>query len=435
MALGGGLFLTQNKILPGHYMNFVSKARASANIKDRGVVGIPMCLNWGVDEKVFTVENADFQKNSMKIFGYSYEAEEMKKLRELFLNAQTGHFYRLNSGNKASNTYGTAKYSGIRGNGIKLVIQVNVDEPVKFDVVTYLGTVKVDTQTVADAKELKDNDYIVFKKDAVLEATAGIAMEGGTNKEDITGADHQTALAKLEAYSHNILICTAKDEVIMKLYAAYVKRLRDEVGVKLQTVVHRLAGDYLGVINVKNTVSDEGTDGNELVYWVGGAEAASAINKTLSNQTYDGEYTVEAEYTQSELEKTILAGEFVFHKVGSEIRVLEDINSFVSFTEEMNKSFSKNQVIRVLDQYGNDIAAMFNDKYNGNIQNDPEGRISYWGDLDEYNKKMQKLRAIKNYNPEELVVEEGEEEDAVVVHNPVYPTRAMAKCYMTVYVV
>ena len=133
--------------------------------------------------------------------------------------------------------------------------------------------------------------------------------------------------------------------------------------------------------------------------------------------------------------KAILAGEFTFHKVGSEIRVLEDINSFVSFTEEMNKSFASNQVIRVLDQFGNDIAVMFNDKYNGNIQNDPEGRISYWGDLDKYNKKMQKLRAIKNYNPEELVVEEGEEEDAVMVHNPVQPTRAMAKCYMTVYVI
>lgn len=434
MALGGGLFLTQNKVLPGHYMNFVSKARASANIKDRGFVGLPMCLNWGVDEKVFTVENAEFQKDSMKIFGYSYDADEMKNFRELFLNAQIVNFYRLNSGEKASNTYGTAKYSGTRGNDIKLVIQTNVDEPTKFDVITYLGTVKVDAQLVTTASELKDNDYVVFKKDATLEATPGIAMTGGTNKADITGADHQTALAKLEAYSHNVLICTAVDETIMKLYAVYVERLRDEVGVKLQTVVHGLAGDYPGVINVKNTVSDEGAVGNELVYWVGGAEAACPINKTISNQTYDGEYTIEAEYTQTELEKAVLAGEFVFHKVGTEIRVLEDINSFVSFTEEMNKSFSKNQVIRVLDQYGNDIAAMFNDKYNGNMQNDEDGRISFWGDLDEYNKKMQKLRAVQNYNPEELIVEAGEEADSVVVHNTVQPTMAMAKCYMTVYV-
>ena len=68
------------------------------------------------------------------------------------------------------------------------------------------------------------------------------------------------------------------------------------------------------------------------------------------------------------------------------------------------------------------------------IKNDEDGRISFWGDLDEYNKKMQKLRAVQNYNPEELVVEAGEEADSVVVHNTVQPTMAMAKCYMTVYV-
>ena len=28
MALGGGTFLTQNKVLPGAYMNFVSVAKA-----------------------------------------------------------------------------------------------------------------------------------------------------------------------------------------------------------------------------------------------------------------------------------------------------------------------------------------------------------------------------------------------------------------------
>ncbi|MFW5631429.1 MAG: phage tail sheath C-terminal domain-containing protein, partial [Acetivibrio ethanolgignens] len=126
--------------------------------------------------------------------------------------------------------------------------------------------------------------------------------------------------------------------------------------------------------------------------------------------------------------------ELCFHNVGSEIHVLDDINSFVTFTEEMNKDFSKNQVIRVLDQYGNDIALLFNTKYLGKIQNDKDGRVSFWGDLDDYNKKQQKLRAVTNYNPEELTVEAGEEKDSVVVENPVQAVCAMAKCYMRVYV-
>jgi len=34
--LGGGTFITQNKVMPGTYMNFVSAARASATLSDRG---------------------------------------------------------------------------------------------------------------------------------------------------------------------------------------------------------------------------------------------------------------------------------------------------------------------------------------------------------------------------------------------------------------
>lgn len=41
MALGGGTFLTQNKILPGAYINFVSVAKASATLSDRGIATIP----------------------------------------------------------------------------------------------------------------------------------------------------------------------------------------------------------------------------------------------------------------------------------------------------------------------------------------------------------------------------------------------------------
>ena len=37
MALGGGTFLTQNKVIPGSYINFISAARASATLSDRAV--------------------------------------------------------------------------------------------------------------------------------------------------------------------------------------------------------------------------------------------------------------------------------------------------------------------------------------------------------------------------------------------------------------
>ena len=67
MALGGGTFLVQNKILPGAYINFISVANANATLSDRGIATIPLEMNWGAENEVITVELADFQKNSQKI--------------------------------------------------------------------------------------------------------------------------------------------------------------------------------------------------------------------------------------------------------------------------------------------------------------------------------------------------------------------------------
>ena len=149
MALGGGTFVTQNKVIPGSYMNFVSAAKASAKLSDRGVVTMPLSLDWGNEDGIFEVTNGDFQKSTMKLFGYAYTDDKMKGLRDLFLNAKTLYAYRLNGGGKkASNTFATAKYSGTRGNALKIVIQKNADNDSLFDVSTYMELSKVDAQTV-----------------------------------------------------------------------------------------------------------------------------------------------------------------------------------------------------------------------------------------------------------------------------------------------
>ena len=70
--LGGGTFTAQNKILNGAYINFVSASKASASLSDRGIATMPLELDWGVDNAIFEVSPADFQKNSLKIFGYPF---------------------------------------------------------------------------------------------------------------------------------------------------------------------------------------------------------------------------------------------------------------------------------------------------------------------------------------------------------------------------
>ena len=101
---------------------------------------------------------------------------------------------------------------------------------------------------------------------------------------------------------------------------------------------------------------------------------------------YDGEYEVEANYTQSDLEAAIDNGEFTLHKVGDQYRVLVDINSLVTVEAEKGQEFKSNQTIRVIDQ------------------------------------------------AEEIVVEQGNDKKTVVVNGKIKPINAMEKLYMTIVV-
>ncbi|HBG5343801.1 TPA: phage tail sheath family protein [Clostridioides difficile] len=433
MALGGGTFVTQNKILPGAYINFISAKRATSSLSDRGIVAMPIELDWGINEEVFQVTSDDFEKYSVKYFGYDYTHEKLKGLRDLFKNIRLGYFYKLNKGVKASCTIATAKYSGIRGNDLKIVVTTNIDDNTKFDVVTLLDNKKVDTQIAKVITDLQDNDYITWKKDTTLEASAGLVFTGGTNGESVTGAEYQAFLDKIESYSFNALGCLATTAEIKSLFVEFTKRMRDKVGAKFQTVLYKKNdADYEGVVSVENKVKDTGLLESSLVYWTTGAIAGCDINKSNTNKKYDGEFDVGVNYTQIQLEEALKSGKFIFHKVGDEVHVLEDINTFVSFTDDKNDDFSSNQSVRVLDQIANDIATLFNEKYLGKVPNDKAGRISFWNDVIKHHKELENIRAIEDFKTDDVSVELGNDKKTVIVSDAVKVINAMSKLYMTV---
>lgn len=434
MANGGGTFLSYNKVIPGAYINFVSASKATINVSDRGFAAIAMELDWGVEGDIFKVENGDFQTDTLKLFGYDYTHEKMKPLRDLFMKAQTVYMYRLNGGGvKASNDYATAKYSGTRGNDITIIVKANVDEEDKKDVTTMIGEIKVDIQTVTNSSELVSNDYVEFKESELTE-TAGAKLTGGTNLASVTGTQHQTFLDLLESYSFNVLGCTSTDDIIKKLYVQWTKRMRDEIGVKLQCVVHRVAADYEGAINLQNKVLDSGAPENALVYWLTGAEASCAVNATLTNTKYDGEYTIDTKFTQSELAAGIKAGQLLFHNNAGEPYVLTDINSLTTITVEKGEDFTSNQVIRVLDQIGNDIALLFNKKHLGHTRNIESGREALWKDIVAHHQELERIQALENFDPKAVTVEKGPTKKSVIVNDPVTPVVCMEILYMTVVV-
>ena len=433
MALGGGTFVAQNKELPGAYMNFVSKSAATAALSGRGIATMALELDWGREGEIFEVTNGDFQKNSTEIFGYEYTSDKLRGLRDLFLNTHTLYAYRLNGGGKkAGNSLAEARYCGVRGNDLKVAVQVNADDETLFDVKTILGTEAVDEQTVSQAAELADNRFLKWKLGITLEAAAAVPLTGGENGT-VSGEDHQAYLDKAESYAFNTMGAAVTDDTTKSLYAAYNKRLRDEMGVKFQLVLYDYAkADFMGVISVNNKVLDEGWSEAGLVYWVTGASAGCAVNKSNQNRKYDGGFTVDTPYTQSQLKAAIKAGKFTFHLVGTDVRVLEDVNTMVTVSDTMGDIFKDNQTVRVIDQIGNDIAMLFNTKYLGVVPNDAAGRISLWSDIVKHHEQLQEIRAIEDFSDADVTVAQGETKKSVVVTDSVTVVNAMGKLYMTV---
>ena len=432
MALGGGTFAVQNKALPGAYINFVNAAQATTALSERGIVAAPLELDWGPDGEVFSLTAQEFFKDCQKVLGFETTDEKMKPLAEMFINARQAYLYRLNAGGaKAANDLATARYTGTRGNDLRVAVQANETsteaKPV-YDVVTYLGTRKVDVQTVESTSGLVSNAYVDFKPSATLAVAAAVALTGGTNGT-VTNEAYQIFLDKLEAYSVHVLTCATTTAAVKALFAAYTRRMRDEVGKKLQCVLHQYAAaDYEGVISVENNATPE------LVYWVAGAAAACPVNRSLTNRTYDGGYEVNVDYTQTDLAEALRAGKLILHRVGDEVRVLKDINTLTTYTADKGTDFATNQTVRVLDQIGNDIASLFNDRYLGKVPNDAAGRVSLWNDIVSHHQQLQALQAIEGFTPEQVAVEPGDTKTSIVVRDQVTPVSAMDQLYMTVVV-
>jgi len=434
MAAGGGTFITTNKVLPGAYINFVSKARALGTLGERGIVALPFSGKWGKNDEVITLSSEDFQTNCFNTMGYSYTDDEMLFLREVFKGANTAKLFRISSGEKAKATLGsitiTAICAGTRGNDIKVIVEKNVDDSTKFNVRTVVGNdlIEVDEQIVSKAEDLIPNDFISFSGTGSLTASAGIKLSGGTDTNP-TGDSYSKFLDKIEAENFTTILYAGDDDTTKGLFTSFVKRLRDDEGYKVTCVLSNYtSADYEGIISVKNkTVSNT----SELVYWVAGKTAGAEVNESLTNSKYDGELKINTSFKKSELKAAIENGEFIFYGEKDSIKVLRDINTFTSFTVNKNSDFSNNQVIRVLDIIANDIAEIFDNYYLGKVQNNELGRDIFKSEIINYHNELQAIEAIENFSAEDVTVKAGTEKGDVIVNEYIEPISAMEKLYMT----
>ena len=92
--LGGGVFVTQNKVLPGSYINFVNTTTTNGVLGERGVVAIVLAI--GKDPgKVIELSKSEFYSDAETILGVKTDDAKVAPLREIFLHSNKVFVYDL----------------------------------------------------------------------------------------------------------------------------------------------------------------------------------------------------------------------------------------------------------------------------------------------------------------------------------------------------
>ena len=437
------------RVRPGTYINVDSDTKPAVVYGSRGNVMIPLVNTWGPNATVITIKADNITAHDAEL---GDSVGNILLLNEAFKGASTVLVYNINKGTKASKTITlqeasdddpavtltcTAKYSGTRGNDIKVKSTANTDGT--FDVTLILGTVIIEEfeglATIADLAGA-GSEYIDFTgtDGGSLAAFASASLSGGTSTDPIN-TDITAMLDVAENENVSAMAFPFTEEALKAAAVSKAKYLRDSIGKTFQIVVCDYAtADYEGVINVTN--SYQRSDGTALTHAQATAYVAAitAAGTELVSNTYkvvtDADTVIDKK-TNEQAEAALKAGEFFFTQDMDQVIVEQDINSLHTFTSRRSKSYSKNKVIRVYDALSDTLRATFPPN---KFSNSPVGWDLMDGLCQTILQHYLDEDAIKNVDlANDLKVNRGESDgDSVYFDARIHAVDAAEKLYFTV---
>lgn len=450
--MAGGTWKAQDKRRPGAYINVVGNGQREVTsslgrvllVRDKG-------LGWGKTGVIEVEANSDFTKK----LGTTLDDPALTALKETLKGASKVLILNPNEGTAATLTKEglpwtvTANYPGEKGNQITVSVEVSPADPNTATVSTIFGTKLVDEQPVKfdELDKFTGNDYITAKvveegssKPTAFTNVSG-ALTGGATTESKKVESLLNDALENEEYA---VVTTAGFEPssnMNKLIVEAVKRLRENEGRKVRGVIPTDATtvyNYEGISTVVNgyTLGDgTNVDVKDATGLFAGISASADPATSLTY--FDVEDAISA-YPKLDNEKTIKAldaGQIVFTtRPGQRVVIEQDINSLHKFTAEKPQAFSKNRVMRTLDEIATDTENTFERTYLGKVGNNAAGRDLFKADRIAYLTGLQNRNIIQSFANTDITVEAGNDIDSIVVNLAVTPVDAMEKLYMTMVV-
>lgn len=442
--MAGGTWTTQNKVRPGVYIRFTTNRALGLTVGERGVVTICEPMSWGPVGEVMTVANGD---DMTPYTGYDITSEKNRFLREIFRGTNrtspptTLYLYRpaATSSAKATVTTGTltatAKYPGVRGNDITIVVTEDVDNEGSFFVSTVVDGEIQDQQSAETVADLVPNDWVDWSGTGALTATVGAPLTSGADGT-VAASAYSDYLEAIEPYKFDVIIYDGSDSTVQDAMVSFVNRLADENGQYTQLVAANLtAPDSRFVINVMSGVTlADGTTltPQQVTWWAGGATAGAQFNESLTYATYPTAVAVSPLLTNNQIISALQSGQFILVADFDEVHVEQDIDSLTTYTTDIGVVYKKNRIIRLCNTIANDIYQQFSQNYIGVVNNNDAGRARFKAAIVGYLYQIQDAEGIQNFDPEDVEVLPGIDIDAIVVNVAFYAVDAVEKIYMTV---
>ena len=484
--MAGGTWKMQNKVRAGVYINVKSDGKpALATSLGRLLMFQNKPLGWGKNGIIELTATSDFTA----LTGHNNTDEVLAPVYEALKNAETVLLLNdFTGGAKATGTKSgvytvNAKYAGEQGNNISVSF---VPSPLAdgantqdVTVTTIFGTKQVDqvkitlpkanTDAIAKAGLTKEeqleihNDYVDITFGTPAEVTSELAAKGeyplysaifngltqsATNVTLTGGANGTNHVADdMNDYLENEFYAVAttagweESSNIHKLLAEEIKILRENVGIKVRAVIPNTTGvayNYEGVSTVLNGyVLNDGTviSPNIATARFAGMSASATPDQALTYAQLDDAVEAKPKLNNDKTIEALNAGQVVFTtRAGQRVVVEQDINSLTKFTDTKSKDFSKNRIIRTLDEICTNTAQTFETSFLGKVSNNEYGRDLFKANRVSYLSGLESQNVIRDFDPSDLSLAQGDDKDAVLMDLYVTPVDSMEKLYVNLVV-
>lgn len=420
---------TQNKRLPGAYVNFKARKEQKALVSGEGIPALMLQGQTLAAPGFHTIHQGE---DLVKFFGPNTKSNLVAEALAV-ANKVLVYVPAVSGGVKATGTSGeftvTAVKEGADGNNIKVTAgTVGTESTVR----TYVNQTEVDSQSLKTGEYPKANDYVTFSGNLPpVGPPKQIQLAGGVDGTIDTSVEK--FISELSKQDFRVVAYGTDVADDKKKLVDAVKEWRNE-GRAIVAVINNYAeANNEGIISVDNGVTlADGTKltSKEAIYRVA-ALSANAGSKSLTHAEYVGAIDCDAK-TPQEIAQAIEKGNIVFRMFRGRVLIAQDVNTLVTPLDGQNDDFKKNKLVRTMDIIGEAIQAVFVENFVGQVVNDIDGRELFKQHLIVRVLDPLVAQSALTYSAEDIKVMEGSQKEAILVSLGVKLADAMEKLYVTV---